>query len=210
MYKLFKIGNLKTHTFAYNFIILKRFRKQIKYQLERTLTKNKTQSIWIDKATTAKQKIKEININSDPDSKTTSLYSYSLMLHAEQRSNKYQLHNLWFNPNMARIHDLIIKIWKKYRTMWIVTKTGSKTECIETTRWKGKLCIWPIRWRASIKHFVHVLHFISCECLAYFLIYSCTSIPFRVETISFPKLTVYSVSYIDLKTWIFCSFQWNI
>jgi hypothetical protein len=68
MYKLFKIGNLKTHTFAYNFIILKRFRKQIKYQLERTLTKNKTQSIWIDKATTAKQKIKEININSDPDS----------------------------------------------------------------------------------------------------------------------------------------------
>jgi hypothetical protein len=113
MYKLFKIGNLKTHTFAYNFIILKRFRKQIKYQLERTLTKNKTQSIWIDKATTAKQKIKEININSDPDSKTTSLYSYSLMLHAEQRSNKYQLHNLWFNPNMARIHDLIIKILKE-------------------------------------------------------------------------------------------------
>ena len=55
MYKLFKIDNMKTHTSAYNFNILKRFRKQIKYQLERTLTKNKTQSIWIDKATTAKQ-----------------------------------------------------------------------------------------------------------------------------------------------------------
>jgi len=29
MYKLFKIRNLKTHTFAYNFIILKCFRAQI-------------------------------------------------------------------------------------------------------------------------------------------------------------------------------------
>ena len=52
MYKLFKIRNLKTHTFAYSFIILKRFRAQVKYHLKKTFTKNKTQSVWSDKATT--------------------------------------------------------------------------------------------------------------------------------------------------------------
>jgi hypothetical protein len=35
-----------------------------------------------------------------------SLCSFSLMLHAKRRSNKYQYYSLWFNPIGARTHDL--------------------------------------------------------------------------------------------------------
>jgi hypothetical protein len=42
------------------------------------------------------------------DSEPTSLCSFSLMLHAKQsqRSNKYQLYSLWFDPTWARTHNL--------------------------------------------------------------------------------------------------------
>ena len=36
--------------------------------------------------------------SNNPDSEPTNLWSFSLMLHTKQRSNKYQFHSLWFDP----------------------------------------------------------------------------------------------------------------
>jgi hypothetical protein len=36
-----------------------------------------------------------------PDSEPTSLCSFSLMLHAYRRSNKYQFYSLWFDKNKS-------------------------------------------------------------------------------------------------------------
>jgi hypothetical protein len=41
-----------------------------------------------------------------PDSKPISLCSFSLMLRAQRRSNKYQFYSLWLDPTRARTHDL--------------------------------------------------------------------------------------------------------
>ena len=41
-----------------------------------------------------------------PDSKPTSLDSFSLMLNAYLRSSKYQFYSSWFDPTGARTHDL--------------------------------------------------------------------------------------------------------
>ena len=41
-----------------------------------------------------------------PDSKPTSLCSFSLMQHTQRRSNKYQFCSLWFDPIRTRTHDL--------------------------------------------------------------------------------------------------------
>ena len=41
-----------------------------------------------------------------PDSDPTSLCSFSLMLHALRRSNKYQFYSFWFDRIRARSHDL--------------------------------------------------------------------------------------------------------
>ena len=43
---------------------------------------------------------------SDSDSEQISLCSHFLMLHAQQRSNKYQFYSLWFDPTRAQIHNL--------------------------------------------------------------------------------------------------------
>ena len=40
------------------------------------------------------------------DSEPTSLYSYSLRLHALRRSNKYQFYSLWFDQTGALTHDI--------------------------------------------------------------------------------------------------------
>ena len=40
------------------------------------------------------------------DSPPTSLCSFSLMLRAQRRSNKYQFYSLWFDPTGTRTHDL--------------------------------------------------------------------------------------------------------
>ena len=40
------------------------------------------------------------------DSESTGLCSFSLMLRAQRRSNKYQFYSLWFDPTGARTHDL--------------------------------------------------------------------------------------------------------
>jgi hypothetical protein len=40
------------------------------------------------------------------DSEPTSLWSFSFMLRAYRRSNKYQFYSLWFDPTKARTHDL--------------------------------------------------------------------------------------------------------
>jgi hypothetical protein len=40
------------------------------------------------------------------DSEPTNLWSFSLMLHTKQRSNKYQFHSLWFDPTGTQPHDL--------------------------------------------------------------------------------------------------------
>ena len=37
-----------------------------------------------------------------PDSEPTSLCSFSLMLRAELKSNKYQFYSVWFDPTVAR------------------------------------------------------------------------------------------------------------
>ena len=42
-----------------------------------------------------------------PDSELTSLCSFSLMLRAQRRGNKYKFHSLWFDPTGARTHDLL-------------------------------------------------------------------------------------------------------
>ena len=43
-----------------------------------------------------------------PDSEPTSLCSFSSMLRAQRRSNKYQFYSLWFDPNGAR--STILKV----------------------------------------------------------------------------------------------------
>jgi len=40
------------------------------------------------------------------DSEPTSICSFSLMLRAKRRSNKYQFYSLWFDPTEARTQDL--------------------------------------------------------------------------------------------------------
>ena len=42
-------------------------------------------------------------------SEPTSHYSYSVMLRAKRRSNKYQFYNLWFDPTRDRTHHLGIR-----------------------------------------------------------------------------------------------------
>ena len=42
-----------------------------------------------------------------PDSEPTGLCSFSLMLRAQRRSNKYQFYSLWFDPTGTRTHDLL-------------------------------------------------------------------------------------------------------
>ena len=41
-----------------------------------------------------------------PDSESTSLSAFSLMLCAWRRSNKYQFYSLWFDPIWSQTHDL--------------------------------------------------------------------------------------------------------
>ena len=42
-----------------------------------------------------------------PDFRPTSLCSYSLILHAQKRSSKYQFHRLWFDMIGGGTHDLL-------------------------------------------------------------------------------------------------------
>jgi hypothetical protein len=48
-----------------------------------------------------------------PDSEPNSLCSYSLMLRALRRCNKYQFYSLWFDPIGTRAHDL--PHWRRAR-----------------------------------------------------------------------------------------------
>ena len=41
-----------------------------------------------------------------PDSEPTNVCSFSLMLHASRRSNKYWFYNLLFDPTRTQTHDL--------------------------------------------------------------------------------------------------------
>jgi hypothetical protein len=41
-----------------------------------------------------------------PDSESTSICSFSLMLRAYRRSKIFFFYSLWFDPTWARIHDL--------------------------------------------------------------------------------------------------------
>ena len=41
-----------------------------------------------------------------PDSEPTNLWSFSLILHTKQRSNKYQFHSLWLDPIGTQTHNL--------------------------------------------------------------------------------------------------------